>query len=158
MRDVLFFPVSGWFKINAEEVCFGAKNDSYGIFNIQKMGKIFAFKLAHLSGGVSCFDDLDSTTKWGCGGSLNTHITNSSNFRLFPRNESDTSLGFDPNLFYKLPGFNCDSSAIEFRFFSSAIWVHTGQEFRIWYGEDLINKAEENNLLSKSCVDVYGFY
>ena len=139
-------------------MCFGAKNDSYGTFNIQKTGTIFAFKLAHLSGGVTC-GAQDSITKWGCGVNLNTHITNSSNFRLFPRNESETSPGFDPSLFYrKLPGFNYDSSVIEFRFFSSAIWVHTGQEFRIWYGEDLTNRSEEDNPLNKSCVDVYGFY
>ena len=144
--------------MNTEEVCFGAKNDSYGTFNIQKTGNIFAFKLAHLSGSVSCVADLNSDTKWGCTSRLNTHITNSNNFRLFPTNESETSPGFDPHLFYTLPGFHYNSSAIEFRFFSSAIWVHTGQEFRIWYGEDLINKDEENNLLNKSCVDVYGFY
>ena len=47
-------------------MCFGAKNDSYGTFNIQKTGTIFAFKLAHLSGGVTC-SALDSITKWGCG-------------------------------------------------------------------------------------------
>ena len=146
-------PVSGWFKINTEVVCFGAKNDSYGNFSIHKAGKISAFKLVHRSGSVSCNKE-DKGTKWGCSvynGEICTHITNTSrvtlvNFSTMSRHGC-----------YNLPGFHSDSSEIDLRL-SSPVCVLAGQEFRIWYAEDLYNKNDDYNNHGKSCVDVYGFY
>ena len=57
---------------------------------------------------------------------------------------------------YQLPGFDHNSPEIELSL-SSPIGVRAGQEFRIWYGEDLYNKEDYDNH-GKSCVDVYGFY
>ena len=57
---------------------------------------------------------------------------------------------------YQLPGFDHNSPEIELSL-SSPIGVRAGQEFRIWYGEDLYNKQDSDNH-GKSCVDVYGFY
>lgn len=150
----LFIPVSGWFKINTEEVCFGDKDDSYGNFSIRKTGKIFAFKLVHRSGSVSCVNKPNTGTKWGCsefGSSfLCTLITNTSNVRLV----SLPSNGFGC---YQLPGFHYNSDEIELRP-SSPVGAHAGQEFRIWYSEDLLNNYDFDNYESESCVDVYGFY
>ena len=149
-----FVPFSGWFKINTEEVCFGARNDSYGKFSIHKAGKISAFKLAHRSGSVSCQKD-DKGTNRGCRdklyiGQICTHITDASNVVLV--NNLDSS----KHGCYQLPGFDHNSSEIELNL-SSPIGVRAGQECRIWYGEDLYNKDDSDNH-GKSCVDVYGFY
>ena len=147
-----FVPVSGWLKINTEVLCFGAKNDSYGKFSIHKAGKISAFKLAHRSGSVSCEKD-DKGTKWGCNaynGKICTHMTDASNVSLV------NNLNLGVHGCYQLPGFDHNSPEIELSL-SSPIGVRAGQEFRIWYGEDLYNKDDSDNH-GKSCVDVYGFY
>ena len=151
-----FVPFSGWFKINTEEVCFGARNDSYGKFSIHKAGKISAFKLAHRSGSVSCLAGAAKGTNWGCRdksyiGQICTHITDASNVVLV--NNLDSS----KHGCYQLPGFDHNSPEIELNL-SSPIGVRAGQEFRIWYAEDLKNKNDDDNAFTKSCVDVYGFY
>lgn len=154
MKCVVFFFSLVWFKINTEPVCFGVKNDAYGSFKIQTPGYIFAFKLVHLSGSVTCFNSASAGTKWGCRTSLNTHITDANNHRLFPKKESTV---FDYYLHYS-SGFSYNSSELEFNFISSPLAVTERQEFRVWYGEDLANRGEENNFMSKSCIDVYGLY
>ena len=151
-----FIPVSGWFKINTEVVCFGARDNSYGKFRIHKAGKISAFKLAHRSGSVSCLPGADKGTNWGCShesyiGQICTHITDASNVVLV--NNLDSS----KHGCYQLPGFKPYSDEIELSL-SSPIGVRAGQEFRIWYGEDLKNKNDNDNPFHKSCVDAYGFY
>ena len=149
-----FIPVLGWFKINTEEVCFGARDDSYGKFSIHKAGKISAFKLAHRSGFVSCKLSVDKGSNWGCillyNGQICTHMTDASNVSLV----NNLNLGFHGC--YQLPGFDHNSPEIELSL-SSPIGVRAGQEFRIWYGEDLYNIQDSDNH-GKSCVDVYGFY
>ena len=148
-----FVPVSGWLKINTEVLCFGAKNDSYGKFSIHKAGKISAFKLAHRSGSVSCHREAEKGTNWGCrayNDHICTHITDASNVRLV------NNLILGQHGCYQLPGFDHNSPEIELSL-SSPIGVRAGQEFRIWYGEDLYNKEDSDNH-GKSCVDVYGFY
>ena len=136
-------------------MCFGARDDSYGKFSIHKAGKISSFKLAHRSGSVSCYKD-DKGTNWGCSdpsyiGQICTHITDASNVCLV--NNLDSSA----HGCYQLPGFDHNSPEIELNL-SSPVGVLAGQEFRIWYGEDLKNKDEYDNAFKKSCVDVYGFY
>lgn len=135
-------------------MCFGARNDSYGKFSIHKAGKISLFKLAHRSGSVSCYK-VDKGTHWGCSdqryiGQICTHITDASNVSLV------NNLNLSLHGCYQLPGFNHNSPEIELSL-SSPTGVRAGQEFRIWYAEDLIDKDDGDNH-GKSCVDVYGFY
>lgn len=135
-------------------MCFGARDDSYGNFSIHKAGKISAFKLAHRSGSVSCVREADEGTHWGCSAydrEICTHITNASNVRLV------NNLKLNDHGCYKLPGFDRNSPEIELSL-SFPIGVRAGQEFRIWYAEDLKNKDDGDNRFDKSCVDVYGFY
>ena len=137
-------------------MCFGAKNDSYGKFSIHKAGKISAFKLAHRSGSVSCLPGAAKGTNWGCNHQLYndricTHITDASNVCVV-KNLNSSVHGC-----YQLPGFKPNSDEIELSL-SSPIGVRAGQEFRIWYAEDLKNLDDDDNAYNKSCVDVYGFY
>ena len=140
-------------------MCFGAKNNLFGTFEIRQSGDIYNLKLDHLSGAVNCNGNIKPGTKWGCNGEdlnnkLNVHITNESNARIFPPN---SSVNFDEYLFYKLPGFDQNSAEIVFDFFPVPLSVTTGQRFRVWYGEDLVNRGEGNNV-GNPCIDVYGFY
>ena len=50
----MVFIGSGWSKVNKDRpVCFGAKNNSYGKFDLHTSGGIAALKLTHISGAVS---------------------------------------------------------------------------------------------------------
>ena len=140
-------------------MCFGAKNNLFGTFEIRQSGDIYNLKLIHLSGAVNCISDINSGTKWGCSAGsfnnkLNVHITNESNARIFP---PSSVVNFDHYFFYKLPGFHQNSAEIVFDLFPVPLSVTTGQRFRVWYGEDLMKRGEGNNV-GNSCIDVYGFY
>ncbi|XP_068721416.1 lactadherin-like isoform X2 [Montipora capricornis] len=159
MRAELYGCKGSWQNINANPLCFGAKNNSFGTFAIHKPGHIYRLKLVHHSGYVNCISDSASATKWGCSASgyakkVNVHITDENNNRVFP---TAGSVSFDPYYFYELPGFDANSAEIVLDFFPAPLSVAAGQKFRIWYGEDLMKSAEGNNI-GKSCVDVYGFY
>ena len=54
-----------WKKINTGPICFGARDDSYGAFNIRESGVMYTFKLVHLSGSVRCNPDYPPSY-WGC--------------------------------------------------------------------------------------------
>ncbi|KAL9970880.1 hypothetical protein ACROYT_G023333 [Oculina patagonica] len=43
-----------WKKINDAPVCFGARNNAYGTFNMKENGLVYTFKLVHSSGILSC--------------------------------------------------------------------------------------------------------
>ena len=139
---------------------FGAKNNLFGTFEIRQSGDIYSLKLVHLSGAVNCISDINSGSNWGCShgdyydNKLNVHITNESNARIFP---PTGSVKFDSHLYYNLPGFHENSAEIVFDFFPVPLSVTTGQRFRVWYGEDLVDSNEADNV-GNSYIDVYGFY
>ena len=140
-------------------MCFGARYNQYGGFNVPHSGKLAAIKLVHLSGYVSCDTRLSyAWSYWGCGShsALKNHvdvtITTSSNVLILP-----------PSQFIKsgtkwsvIPGFNSWSPQIVLPFFSFYA-VHSGQQLRVWYGEDLVNQSEHDNG-GISCCDVYALY
>lgn len=50
------------------EVCFGFKDDFYGVFRVFVFGWIIIFKLIYLKGSVNCLNDvLRFMFIWGCG-------------------------------------------------------------------------------------------
>ena len=159
LNPPLFLSV-GWQKVNVDPVCFGAKDDSFGTFEIHKPGDIYRLKLVHRSGYVNCDFRGAFNTKWGCGTEnlskkLNVHITYGNNTRIFPANV-DGSLVLKSLFYYKLPAFNGNSTEIVFDSTPTPLSVVAGQKFRIWYGEDLKDKGEDNNM-GRSCTDVYAF-
>ncbi|XP_068724154.1 uncharacterized protein [Montipora capricornis] len=151
-----------WQKVNVDPVCFGTKNDSFGTFEIHKPGDIYRLKLVHRSGYVNCEFPTAFNTKWGCAyiedshfsQKLNVHITNENNTPIFPANVDSSKL--DVHFYYTLPGFNRNSSEIVFDYTPTPLSVVAGQKFRIWYGEDLANNGEGDNM-GGSCTDVYAF-
>merc|ERR1711962_277866 len=59
-------------KLQASNVCFGARNSGFGKFTLKNEGRISAVKLVHRSGFVSCVgparkDYQKYKSKWGCG-------------------------------------------------------------------------------------------
>ena len=149
---VSFLSVLSWLKVNTQEVCFGARGNSYGSFTMQHNGEITAFNLVYLRGNVSCrVVDINRYSYWGCkkGENLATFITNDSNAVIFPH-YSDIKP-------YQLPGIRSDSKELVFNNLTVPLRVVAGQEFRVWYGEDLKNESEHDNG-GMTCMNIYALY
>ena len=153
-----FFP-ENWKKINTNPVCFGAKADSYGTFNILESGVIYTFKLVHQSGSLSCNPDYPSSY-WGCEHPsfgeerLLTVITFQNRSPLLPADYRRTGCRYYS---YKIEGVGINQTELQFDILPSPISVSVGDEFQIWFGQDLKNCSENNNS-GQTCADVYAFY
>ena len=130
-------------------MCFGAKGDRYGSFHVPYGGNIVAVKLTYLSGYVTCSGEISHWSFWGCGDhpSVKHHvslaITTSSNALLMPPSQFFTFQG-GAGRWAELPGYNSLSPEIILPRFSSYS-VSSGQELRLWYGEDLVDHTESDN-------------
>lgn len=128
-----------------------AKGDNPGKFFIPMTGKISDFKMVHISGKVGC--TRHETSKWGCvedSSDLFTLVTDDHNTVVFPENYHD-------QVRYKLPGFTASSPKLLFTF-SIPLEVTAGQEYRVWYSEDLISTDEDDNYTGATCMRVIAFY
>lgn len=144
-------------------VCFGDKDDSYGKFRIPAPGKIITFKLTYLSGHVNCANFLGLIhlrSRWGCDGRLGVHITYTNQTRLLPGN-SDYMIGgdnCDNNEYYHFPWATTEGDELRFDDFSSPMSVSVGQEYHVWFIEDLNGCSEGDNEGAQTCAEVYGLY
>ncbi|KAL9969885.1 hypothetical protein ACROYT_G022157 [Oculina patagonica] len=149
-----------WKKINNNPVCFGARGDAYGAFKIKEDGFIVTFKLVHKQGSVRCSYDFPASY-WGCVTKKNpdknllTVITHSNNTALLIANYAKSSLC--RYYAYQLDGVTVNSTELVFNKLSTPLWATVGQEFRIWYGHDMVDCSEFNNC-GQTCADVYAWY
>ena len=149
-------------------MCFGTRDDMYGSFTIKQAGSIGALKLVHLYGILLCNMRWSrELTLWGCPSpvygnkTLMTVISYPKQLSVLLPRQNSTQMG-DPGfcareLSYKLNGFNDTSPEIIFNTSLEPLSVSLGQEYWIWYGQDMANCSENNND-GQSCVDVYGWY
>ena len=149
-----------WLKVNSRPVCFGAKNSQHGGFSVPYGGKMAAVKLVRLSGYVACSTgSIYYLSFWGCGththlkNHFNVVVTTSSNHIILPLSQFFTWSG---GKWYELPGYNSLSPDLVLPFYSSYS-VTSGQQFHLWYGEDLVNWYESDNT-GRVCCDVYALY
>ena len=153
-----FFFSENWKKINTDPVCFGARDDSYGAFNIRESGVIYTFKLVHLSGSVKC-NRKDPPSYWGCDNPsrgdtrLQTVITFKNSSALLLADYREKGCHYS----YKIEGVGVNETELRFNNLPSPISVSVGDEFQIWYGQDLNNCSEDNNS-GQTCADVYAWY
>ena len=158
-----FFFLENWKNINTKPVCFGAKADSYGTFNIAESGVIYTFKLVHLSGSVSCAPGYPSSY-WGCehpnseDKKLLTVITFQNRSALlladYRRSQEKRCLYYS----YKIEGVGVNEIELRFNKLPSPISVSVGQEFQLWYGEDLKKNCNDGNNSGQTCADIYAWY
>ena len=149
-RNLLLFLGAPWSKLNNDTVCFGAKNASYGRFNITSNGIIMALKLEYISGFVTCNSkNVPYGSHWNCkeGSDIGTIVTNANNTVIFPHNYN--------NKVYTLPGYHENSSELVFYGHSPPVIVAAGDEYRIWYHEDLVDDGKESNNDGRTCANVY---
>ena len=147
-----------WKKINTGPVCFGARDDSYGAFNITESGVIRTFKLVHLSGSIRCNPDYPPSY-WGCDHPplgdtrLLTVLTFKNSSALLLADYRKKRCYYS----YKIEGVGVNETEIRFNNLRTPISVSVGDEFQIWYGQDLLNCSEDNNS-GQTCADVYAWY
>ncbi|XP_057316188.1 uncharacterized protein LOC130657230 [Hydractinia symbiolongicarpus] len=136
-------------------LCFGARANEFGTFEIQHDAVISAMKLVYVGGGgVTCFDGA-RLTNWGCEyepypfvrENVAAVITDDQDNILYPSKVYDKTLGF-----FFVPGYNADSPFLIFN--ATNHTVHQGQKLRLHYGEALLSPYHFNNL-GQSCVDIY---
>ena len=128
-------------------MCFGAKDNQFGQFQVEFGGHVEAVKLVHLSGQVSCSEHANFWSKWGCNEKENiilVFLTDASNTILLPMGQSSR---------YTIPGYDAQSSEIVFSGFPNPLHLSSGQQLRIWYEEDLYDESEFDNG-GTSCADV----
>ena len=149
-----------WEQMTTSPVCFGASADSFGRFVTPIAGDLLTFKLIHQSGSVECSANPLYASHWGCtyptlpqDRQLGTIITNSQRERLLPKDD-----GSPCNSYYGLPGQTANSPELLFDNFSTPLHVSVGQEFQIWFGEDLYKCEHADNGLGKTCVLVLGLF
>ena len=129
-------------------MCFGAKNNTFGRFQVEFNGSINAVKLVHVNGKVSCGN---SWAKWGCNPGrekLRVFITDASNTTILPKPEAGS---------YKIPGYNSSSSEIIITDIPNPLYLPSGQDLRLWFGYDLFDYDEDNNN-GTVCTNVFVRY
>ena len=120
-----------------------------------------AVKLIYLSGYVTCSVQISHWSFWGCGdhpsekNHVSLPITTSTNALLMPPNQFFAHAG-GAGRWSQLPGYNSFSPEIILPRFSPYS-VSSGQELRLWFGEDLVNFTEGDNA-GLVCCNVYVLY
>lgn len=156
-----------WIKMKPQpgnsSVCFGDRGDTPGIFATPSSGDVITFKLIHLNGNVSCAQG--SYTNWGCNQGtaperMGTFIADLNRTRLLPSDAElfGTELPCNKQTYYSLPGHTPDSPELLFDNFTNPLRVTVGQQFAVWFGEDLDDCGELDNGSGETCVDVYGLF
>ena len=148
-----------WRKVNSSPVCFGARNHQFGRFYIRSSGKLASVLLVHLYGYVTCDTrHISYWSYWGCGSyysgdKINVVITTGANHILLPPGQFMVHHGAK---WSKIPGYDSLSPELVLSFFNP-YWVYSGQQLRLWYGEDLMNVGEGDNG-GRACFDTYALY
>lgn len=151
------FRENNWI-LQATDMCFGAKDDSYGKFNITHNGRLVSLRFRHKKGTVTCNNERSPVgSRWGCWKfpeSINIAITTgmTSNFNQ-PVISKDVIN--ETNYKYKLPGFDGNSPVLTITGYNQT--VQAGEELRVWYNQDLNNHSEDNND-GMSCADIYAVF
>ena len=139
-------------------MCFGARDNRFGKFFVPFSGKLASVKLVHVYGYVTCDNRKTSYwSYWGCGqhsslkNQVDAVITTSGGSVLLLSSQFITD---KTNKWSLIPGYNSLSPELVLSAFSNPPSVTSGQELRLWYGEDLANTYESDNG-GTSCCDVY---
>ena len=152
-----------WQQINNNSVCFGARDDQYGAFNVTKTGLVKAMKLVHRHGSIRCNRNAPPTF-WSCSNvnvygnnTFMTIITNANREALLPSMENLKPDFNDKKHYYVLEGVNQGSPELILGNLSRPLRLLRDQRLQIWYGQDWIDNSEGGNN-GTTCVDVFAWY
>ena len=100
---------------------------------------------------------------WGCDHSsledrrLLTIITYPNNTALWLADYLTHDLNCAKHYSYQIAEIGINSPELVFNNLPASLSVYVGQEFQIWYGQDLADCSEHNNA-GQTCADVYAWY
>ena len=161
--DEVFSLLDVWQKLNTDPVCYGARDNKYGAFNITKTGRVRTMKLVHKSGSILC-NTRYGDSFWGCINPVAystkqfmTIMANSKGEALLPPIKTLEGRTCGKKHYYGLEETGHKSTVLVYRNLSSLLPLARGQELQIWYGQDWIDCSEDNNS-GATCVDVYAWY
>ena len=145
-------PRRSW-AMQADNVCFGAKDNAYGKFKLKDEGRVLAVKLVYKSGRVSC--DGRHYSHWGCfsdSTALTIYVTDNHNRVILPKTLIESKS--ENKVSYSLIGYVPNSPELVLTDYATSIYGTVGMEFRIWYSEDLFKVTPSDNV-GITCTDVY---
>ncbi|XP_022802206.1 uncharacterized protein LOC111339753 isoform X2 [Stylophora pistillata] len=152
--------LNNWQKANTAPVCFGARDTQFGSFYLPSGGGLVGIKLVHRYGYVSCdVRHPQHWSFWGCGQhsslsqEVNVLITTSDNKIILPPGQF-MKYNHQAGKWARVPGYNSASKEIVLTPFTEPYAVLSGQQLRLWYGEDLQGYTEGDNG-GRVCCDVY---
>ena len=147
-----------WQQINNDPVCFGARDDKYGAFNVTKTGFVKAMKLLRRHGSIQC-NPRHPPTFWSC--SNENHYANNTFMTIITNANKEALLPSVENLnnkhYYVLEGVNQGSPELILGNLSRPLRLLRDQQLQIWYGQDLVDNSEGGNN-GTTCVDVFAWY
>ena len=151
-----------WKKVNNDPVCFGARSDSYGAFNIIDSGLIYTFKLAHTWTETYAvhktylyrIEDVPMTRM----GTSSWEPSQCSRKRQLCNSQNTVEMAWVVHTIH-----TSLTVSVLTLLYSHVTTCHLhwpclpGQEFRIRFGQDLHNCGESNNS-GQTSVDVFAWY
>ncbi|XP_057314721.1 uncharacterized protein LOC130655923 isoform X2 [Hydractinia symbiolongicarpus] len=137
-----------WIKLNSKPVCFGARNGTFGTFNVTTDADVSFFKLSYLSGGVKCTPD-GTLSNWGCDPSLIGVVLTDEEKNIIAPPEA---IG---KKFYELLTFNSKSPEIHLSLFGPQ-FLRQGEKLSLYHASDFWNSEVEDNS-ETTCTDIYGW-
>ena len=152
-------PTRNWIKINQIPVCFHARGHKPGTFYYTGDGRLVgAMKLVYIDGSVGCEANPLYRSRWGCyhhpdnfKHPLNVVVTDSDNHVVYPSEKFFRNTG----LWYSLPFTDAKySKQLVFTDYANPFYLEKYSPIRIWYGEDLMQYNNGDNI-GRVCVDVW---
>ena len=104
-----------------------------------------------------CIRDRGCAHHGGITNYINVVITDAHDHIILPPKKLLASGGNAAGKWYYNVGYSSLSPELVLSVFSDPCHVSSGQEFRVWYGEDLKKYYEQDNG-GKVCSDVYALY
>ena len=134
-------------------ICFGARNNQFGSFNVPCNGTLASVKLVHVDGYVKCNQGDRKRSFWGFiqdpTNEVNVEIKNDADTAILPSSDFLVMSGEKESL--QIPGYNSLSTELVLSAsVSNPPKVTKGQWLRLSLREDSLSSHEE-----KSCCDVY---
>ena len=142
---------ASWHKLNGAPVCFGAKRSEWGSFESRHNLRVYQIKLVHRFGGVTC--NRGRLSPFSCVPShlFGVYLTTKHNHAIVPQQPTHPAK-WRSRGWYSLHGLRTNSRVVTFAR-HGRYRIRRNQVLRLWYGEDLYNFTEGDNL-GDSC-DVY---
>ncbi|XP_028410659.1 uncharacterized protein LOC114533347 [Dendronephthya gigantea] len=123
--------------------CAGSKGNHFALLtNRGASGFVKAFRLTHTRGKIGCY--AGARTNWGCDSQhrTNMYATDVNNVVMYPSPVLTKS--YKNGGWYHLPGYRENSPQLVFSDVGTR-FIYSGQQMRVWYGEDLYGYSEHDN-------------